>query len=459
MYPLLEEMDEARKKFILSTFSGSTYKAPTDEEWEAMMQERERQAELELQRNPLPADILEQEAQRNAFPKKLTDEEWEAMMRERERQAELELQQFQPQMLQQISEDDFFPESCYMSVEEYAQTPPELRPAIKKLCQEQAEINYCMSGQFFSLESIRSYIDKRLQSASLTSKVQDNSLISLEKNEPTNTTKLMNNDEVSNTPSFDVEPETTQTKLDESPKTAIASQMSLDSMASESVYAKPLKKLKVSLEAVERCRKPPVKFPSTSILSPNARTILKLLEIRANRFHGDTKIYNSRLAKMTKLSVRTIERVLNQLDKAGFITRIITRCYGGNSINTRNHFFCIRVIRCNRIALFHRFQFYSTDALNWRVDNRPVIQANDVEVGKEWKIYIPIRDGTKVILPKLPPVFSSLQVEGLRDAPEYADCIDVYIELVAINEEYENLLNQAAKGNREAISIVGKSII
>jgi hypothetical protein len=78
----------------------------------------------------------------------------------------------------------------------------------------------------------------------------------------------------------------------------------------------------------------------------NLIKLIRLIECRSLNHQGETKYWTARMAKDLHVTKRTIYNYLNLLEKHGYISRLTD-----NRLGTKNHFYSIRVIRCNRVVL------------------------------------------------------------------------------------------------------------
>lgn len=112
-------------------------------------------------------------------------------------------------------------------------------------------------------------------------------------------------------------------------------------------------------------------FHPTSELSPNYRKILNFLELRANENGGDTKASDVKLSKELGICLKTVSRGLSKLEKLGYVTRLTETMRFGKDpkrCTSRNNFYSIRVIRCNRIFLKHGAEVKPMLVLGWKTD-------------------------------------------------------------------------------------------
>lgn len=116
--------------------------------------------------------------------------------------------------------------------------------------------------------------------------------------------------------------------------------------------------------------KPRIQFPDEKELPVKVKNFLHVLECRGWQNHGDTKIYQRTLAETFQVTERTIGNWLALLQEKGFITRIFRRKkdHRNKAKTSRNGFYTLRVIRCNRI-----FLITGCDQIDpkWKTDPRP----------------------------------------------------------------------------------------
>jgi DNA-binding Lrp family transcriptional regulator len=122
----------------------------------------------------------------------------------------------------------------------------------------------------------------------------------------------------------------------------------------------------------------PDRFPDPSKLSPNYRKILKFLEVRANENGGDTKASDVKISKALKISLKTVSRGMRRLENLQYITRMTTQHLGARKgCTSRNQFYSLRVIRCNRVFMIHGMPVKTQLELGWKTD---IIQRSTVVV-------------------------------------------------------------------------------
>ena len=140
-------------------------------------------------------------------------------------------------------------------------------------------------------------------------------------------------------------------------------------------------KTKKLQEKVKKFNVVNTKFKSTDNLNPKIKTLLHVLETRAEHIQsGDTKITDKRLAELFEVTRKTISRWLKTLEELGYITRLSIQ-YKSNKDST---VYSDRTIRCLRIFLKLRFRF--KEKIGWKVDYRPQFrfdQCVDISTGRK----------------------------------------------------------------------------
>ena len=113
----------------------------------------------------------------------------------------------------------------------------------------------------------------------------------------------------------------------------------------------------------------PDRFSDPSTLSPNYRRILRFLEVRANENGGDTKASDVKIAKALNISLKTVSRGMLRLENLQYITRMTTKHLGARKgCSSRNQFYSLRVIRCNRVFMMHGMPVKTRSELGWKTD-------------------------------------------------------------------------------------------
>lgn len=125
-------------------------------------------------------------------------------------------------------------------------------------------------------------------------------------------------------------------------------------------------------EVVAQAMKLPERFVGFDDLQPTSVKILQVLEARSFYSAGDTKISDTRLAKVIGVCVKTIVRHLRKLEDRQFIVRATERHSGvSDKCSSRNDFYSIRTIRCLRVTVYSGGEVKTTAELGWKTDSRP----------------------------------------------------------------------------------------
>jgi len=106
-----------------------------------------------------------------------------------------------------------------------------------------------------------------------------------------------------------------------------------------------------------------VKRFDTTKLNKTQKEILFILENRAKEYHGETKIYNKRIAALIEKSVSTVEKSIRKLEEEKFISTYSTRYF------RKGKFYSDRIIRCKRTWIESQCKIAKTSA--WRYCRRP----------------------------------------------------------------------------------------
>lgn len=101
----------------------------------------------------------------------------------------------------------------------------------------------------------------------------------------------------------------------------------------------------------------------TSKLSKTQKEVLYVLENRAKEFHGETKIYNKRIAALIGKSLSTVEKSIRKLEELKFISTYSTKYF------RKGQFYSDRMIRCKRT--WFEAQFKIAKPTTWRHCKRP----------------------------------------------------------------------------------------
>ena len=191
----------------------------------------------------------------------------------------------------------------------------------------------------------------------------------------------------------------------------------------------------------------PLTFQPDNALPEKERKVLAILDTRAYPGNGDTKIANDRLSQITGYSLRTIERVMHQLEAKKFITRFLTRGYDRKRARMVGvPFYTLRVIRCNRVALVKRFQFKTGQELGWRTDNRPVVHIAQTGIDPSWFIERPISRFN----------YKTLDYDTMQPAwTSYMELLERNAFIPKLMSESDRLAGDADYGIESAILIMG----
>lgn len=128
-----------------------------------------------------------------------------------------------------------------------------------------------------------------------------------------------------------------------------------------------------------------MKFKKTTDLNQTERKALWFLEARSMINHGDTKIYTVRLAKLLEIGERQLYRILDKLEKLGFIARKTKRGFDIDRFRgtLRSGFYSVRIFRCYRVLM--AFHFIIHKKLPWKTDIRePADLTHNVPI--EWSL-------------------------------------------------------------------------
>ena len=129
----------------------------------------------------------------------------------------------------------------------------------------------------------------------------------------------------------------------------------------------------------------PLTFIPPEQITKRENQLLEILEPRSWHNNGDTKIYNTLLVKITKWSLRTLERVLHSLETKRLISRLLTRGYDNKRLRAnKGPFYTLRTIRCWRVAQIKHYRFLSTKELGWKTDNRPKMHIERTGIDPRW---------------------------------------------------------------------------